>query len=102
MFRAVVVPPARLPPAAVLIGLGLALAALVTLVVFGAAHRRLALIFVAVAAGAAVLLVVLAFLVLRGVRLIGRQGGARTRIALANLPVRAPAPPVSSWRLAPG
>ncbi len=85
MFRALVVPPARLPPAAVLIGLGLALAALVTLVVFGAAHRRLALIFVAAAAGAAVLLVVLAFLVLRGVRLIGEQGSARTRIALANL-----------------
>ena len=48
-------------------------------------HRQLALIFVAVALCAAVLLVALAFVVLRGVRLIGQRGSARMRIALANL-----------------
>jgi putative ABC transport system permease protein len=85
MFRALVAPPERLPPAGVLIGLGFTLVSLVGFAVFGAAHRRLALIFVAAAVCAAVLLVVLAFLVLRGVRLIGKRGSARVRIALANL-----------------
>ncbi|HEX2478241.1 MAG TPA: FtsX-like permease family protein, partial [Geminicoccaceae bacterium] len=71
MFRALVVPPQRLPPPAVLVALGLSLVALGALAVFGVGHRRLALIFVAVALGAAALLVGLAFLVLRGVRSIG-------------------------------
>ena len=85
MFRALVVPPQRLPPPAVLVALGLSLVALGALAVFGVGHRRLALIFVAVALCAAALLVGLAFLVLRGVRSIGQRGSARVRIALANL-----------------
>jgi putative ABC transport system permease protein len=59
--------------------------ALGALAVFGVGHRRLALIFIAVAIGAAVLLVALAVLALRGVRSIGQRGSARVRIALANL-----------------
>jgi putative ABC transport system permease protein len=85
MFRALLVPPRRLPPAAALIGLGLSLVALGALAVGGVADRRLGTIFVAVAVAAAILLVGLAFLVLRGVRLIGQRGSARVRIALANL-----------------
>jgi putative ABC transport system permease protein len=85
MFRALLVPPRRLPPAAALVGLGLSLVALGALAVGGVADRRLGAIFVAVAVAAAILLVGLAFLVLRAVRLIGQRGGARMRIALANL-----------------
>ena len=85
MFRALLAPPRRLPPAAVLIGLGLSLIALGALAVAGVADRRLGAIFVAVAVVAAVLLAGLAFLALRGVRLIGQRGSARVRIALANL-----------------
>jgi putative ABC transport system permease protein len=85
MFRALLIPARRLPPAAALVGLGLSLAALGALAVAGVADRRLGAIFVAVAVVAAMLLVGLAFLVLRGVRLLGRRGGARVRIALANL-----------------
>jgi putative ABC transport system permease protein len=85
MFRALLVPPPRLPPAAALIGLGLSLVALGALAVGGVADRRLGTIFVAVAVAAAILLVGLAFLVLRGVRLIGQRGSARVRLALANL-----------------
>lgn len=85
MFRALVVPPGRLPPRAALIGLGLALIALAALAVIGVADRRLGAIFVAVAAVGAVLLVGLAHVFLAGIRLIGQRGSARTRIALANL-----------------
>jgi putative ABC transport system permease protein len=85
MFRALVEPPDRLPPRAALLGLGLSLLALAALAVLGVADRRLGAIFVAVAAVAAVLLVGLAWLFLRGIRLIGQRGSARTRIALANL-----------------
>ena len=85
MFRALVVPPGRLPPRAALIGLGLALIALAALAVIGVADRRLGAIFVAVAAVGAVLLVGLAYAFLAGIRLIGQRGSARTRIALANL-----------------
>ena len=85
MFRALVVPPDRLPPAAALVGLGLSLIALGALAVIGVADRSLGAIFVGVAALAAVLLVGLAYLFLRGVRLIGQRGSARLRIALANL-----------------
>jgi putative ABC transport system permease protein len=85
MFRALLVPPRRLPPAAALAGLGLSLVALGALAVAGVADRRLGAIFVAVALGAAILLVGLALLVLRAVRLVGRRGSARMRIALANL-----------------
>ena len=85
MFRALVVPPDRLPPWAALIGLGLSLIALGALAVAGVADRRLGAIFVAVAAVAAVLLVGLAYLFLGGIRLIGQRGGARMRLALANL-----------------
>ena len=85
MFRALVVPPDRLPPSAALIGLGLSLIALGALAVAGVADRRLGAIFVAVAAVAAVLLVGLAHLFLGGIRLLGQRGGARMRLALANL-----------------
>ena len=85
MFRALLVPPRRLPPAAALIGLGLSLVALAALAVAGVADRRLGAIFVAVAVVAAGLLVGLAWLVLRAVRLVGQRGSARMRIALANL-----------------
>jgi putative ABC transport system permease protein len=85
MFRALVAPPRRLPPAAALIGLGLSLVALGALAVAGVADRRLGAIFVALAVVAAIVLAGLAWLMLRGVRLIGRRGSARVRIALANL-----------------
>ena len=51
----------------------------------GVADRRLGAIFVAVAVVAAGLLVGIAWLVLRAVRLVGQRGSARMRIALANL-----------------
>ena len=51
----------------------------------GVGDRRLGLIFIAVALGSAGLLAGLAQLVLRVVRVLGRRGGARFRIALANL-----------------
>jgi putative ABC transport system permease protein len=85
MFRALLAPPQRLPPAAALIGLGLSLLALAALAVAGVADRRLGAIFVAVAAVAAGLLVGLSWLVLRVVRLVGQRGSARMRIAFANL-----------------
>ena len=85
MFRALIAPPRRWPPARVLILLGLSVIGLAALALIGVADRRLALIFIAVALGAAVLLAGLARLMLRGVRLLGRRGGARLRIALANL-----------------
>jgi putative ABC transport system permease protein len=85
MFRALLAPPGRLPPRSALLGLGLSLVALAGLAVVGVADRRLGAIFVAVAAVAAVLLVALAHVFLRGIRRIGRRGGARTRLALANL-----------------
>ena len=85
MFRALIAPPRRWPPARVLILLGLSVIGLAALALIGVADRRLALIFIAVALGAAVLLAGLARLMLRGVRLLGRRGGARMRIALANL-----------------
>ena len=47
MFRALVVPPDRLPPWAALVGLGLSLIALGALAVVGVADRRLGAIFVA-------------------------------------------------------
>jgi len=85
MFRALVAPSHRLPPQAALVGLGLSLIALGALAVVGVADRRLGAIFVAVAAVAAVLLVGLAYVFLRGIRRIGQRGSARMRIALANL-----------------
>jgi putative ABC transport system permease protein len=85
MFRALLAPPRRLPPPTALIGLWLSLAALAALAVAGVADRRLGAIFVGVAVVAAGLLVGLAWLVLRAVRLVGQRGSARIRIALANL-----------------
>jgi putative ABC transport system permease protein len=85
MFRALVVPPDRLPPRSALIGLGLSLVALGALPVIGVADRRLGVIFVGVTAVAAVLLVGLAHLFLSGVGLVGRRCSARVRLALANL-----------------
>ncbi len=85
MFRALIAPPARWPPAPVLALLGLGILGLAGLALAGVADRKVGLIFIGVALAAAVLLAGLAALMLRGVRLIGRRGGARTRIALANL-----------------
>ncbi|HSA79228.1 MAG TPA: FtsX-like permease family protein, partial [Geminicoccaceae bacterium] len=85
MFRALIAPPQRWPQLRVLILLGLSVLGLAALALIGVADRRLGLIFVAVALGAAGLLAGLAELMLLGVRRIGRRGGARLRIALANL-----------------
>jgi putative ABC transport system permease protein len=85
MFRALIVPPRSRPPTAILVVLGLSVAGLAALALLGVADRQLGLIFVGVALASALLLAGLAALLLRGVRLIGRRGGARTRIALANL-----------------
>ena len=82
---------AAAPPAA-LLALGLGLLALGALAVFGVGHRRLVLIFVAVALCAAALLVGLAFLVLRGVRSIGQRGARpRAHRRLPTCAARAPA-----------
>jgi putative ABC transport system permease protein len=85
MFRALIAPPRRRPPVGVLALLGLSVLGLALLALLGVADRWLGLIFIAVALGAAGLLAGLAALLLRAVRRIGRRGGARTRIALANL-----------------
>ncbi|HEX5080340.1 MAG TPA: FtsX-like permease family protein, partial [Geminicoccaceae bacterium] len=85
MFRALIAPPHNRPPGAILLLLGLGVAGLAALALLGVADRRLGLIFIAVALASAGLLVGLATLLLRGVRLIGRRGGARMRIALATL-----------------
>jgi putative ABC transport system permease protein len=85
MFRALIVPPQGWPPTPVLVLLGLSIVGLAALALLGVADRKLGLIFVAVALASAGLLAGLALLMLRGVRLIGRRGGARVRIALANL-----------------
>jgi putative ABC transport system permease protein len=85
MFRALIAPPARWPPLPIAALLGLSVAGLAGLALAGVADRRVGLIFIGTALAAAVLLAGLAALILRGVRLIGRRGGARTRIALANL-----------------
>ncbi len=85
MFRALIAPPARRPPGRVLALLGLSVLGLALLALLGVADRWLGLIFIGVALGAAGLLAGLAALMLRAVRLIGRRGGARMRIALANL-----------------
>ena len=85
MFRALIVPPRNLPPTPILVLLGLSVAGLAALALLGVADRRLGLIFIAVAIVTSVLLAGLAMLLLRGVRLIGQRGGARVRIALANL-----------------
>jgi putative ABC transport system permease protein len=85
MFRDLVAPAGRWPQASVLALLGLSIAALAALAVLGVADRRLGLIFVGVALASALLLGGLAWLILRAVRLLGRRGGARLRLALANL-----------------
>ncbi len=85
MFRALIAPPSRWPPAPILALLGLSILGLAGLALAGVADRRVGLIFIGVALAAAVLLAGLAALILAGVRRLGRRGGARTRIALANL-----------------
>jgi putative ABC transport system permease protein len=85
MFRALIVPPHNRPPIAILALLGLCVAGLAALALLGVADRRLGLIFVGVALASAGLLAGLAVVLLRGVRLVGQRGGARVRIALANL-----------------
>ena len=85
MFRSLIAPQRRLPPTAALILLGLSIAGLAVLALVGVADRRLGVIFVAVALISAGVLAGLATLLLYGVRLIGQRGGARLRIALANL-----------------
>ncbi len=85
MFRALIVPPGRWPPLPILGLLGLSILGLAGLALAGVGDRRVGLIFIGVALAAAVLLAGLAALILRGVRGLGRRGGARTRMALANL-----------------
>ncbi len=85
MFRALIAPPARWPPAPIQGLLALSILGLAGLALAGVADRRVGLIFIGVALAAAVLLAGLAALILKGVRQLGRRGGARTRIALANL-----------------
>jgi putative ABC transport system permease protein len=85
MFRALIAPPRRWPPAPILALLGLSVLGLAGLALAGVGDRRVGLIFIGVALAAAVLLAGLAALILQGVRRLGRRGGARTRIALANL-----------------
>ena len=85
MFRALIAPPARWPPAPILALLGLSILGLAGLALAGVADRRVGLIFIGAAAAAAVLLAGLATLILAGVRRLGRRGGTRTRLALANL-----------------
>ncbi|HEX5795239.1 MAG TPA: FtsX-like permease family protein, partial [Geminicoccaceae bacterium] len=84
-FRALIAPPARGPRGRVLTLLALSVLGLAVLALLGVADRWLGLIFIGVALGAAGLLAGLALLMLRAVRLVGRRGGARLRIALANL-----------------
>jgi len=85
MFRALIAPPRTRPPTAILMLLGLSIAGLAALALLGVADRRLGLIFVAVALVAAALLAGLALLLLRGVRLIGRRGGARSPARARNV-----------------
>ena len=85
MFRALIAPPARWPPAPVLALLALSLLGLAGLALAGVGDRKVGLIFIGVALAAALLLAGLAALILEGVRRLGRRGGARTRMALANL-----------------
>jgi putative ABC transport system permease protein len=85
MFRALIAPPARWPPPPILGLLGLSIIGLAGLALAGVGDRGVGLIFIGTAVATAVLLAGLAALILRGVRLLGRRGGTRTRIALANL-----------------
>jgi putative ABC transport system permease protein len=85
MFRALIAPPTSWPPLPILGLFGVSVAGLAGLALAGVVDRLVGLIFIATALAAAVLLAGLAALLLRAVRLIGRRGGARLRIALANL-----------------
>ncbi|HEX3208970.1 MAG TPA: FtsX-like permease family protein, partial [Geminicoccaceae bacterium] len=85
MFRALIAPPASWPPLPILGLFGVSVVGLAGLALAGVVDRRVGLIFIATAVAAAVLLAGLAALLLRAVRLIGRRGGTRVRIALANL-----------------
>jgi putative ABC transport system permease protein len=85
MFRALLAPPETRPPASLLLVLGLAVAGLAGLALIGVNDKFLALIFIGAALAAALLLTLLARLLLRLARTVGRRGGPRLRMALANL-----------------
>ncbi|MEM7041375.1 MAG: FtsX-like permease family protein [Pseudomonadota bacterium] len=85
MFRALLAPPARWPEPTMLALLGACLVALALLAIFGVSDKRLAMIFIAVALAAALLLTGVAKFVLFMTKNLARRGGARFRMALANL-----------------
>ena len=85
MFRALLSPPERWPSLNVFLLLGACILGLAGLAIFGVNDKLLALIFVGVAIAAALLLTGFAKLLLMVTKTVGRRGGARWRMALANL-----------------
>ncbi len=85
MFRAALEAPARWPSWPVLLLLAASLLALAGLALAGVADRKLGGIFIGVALGAALALGLVARALLLLLARIGRVGGLRMRLALANL-----------------
>ncbi|MDH3661805.1 MAG: ABC transporter permease [Alphaproteobacteria bacterium] len=85
MFRALLTPSSRLPDRRMLLALGVCLLGLAGLALIGVSDERLAMIFIAVALAAALLLTIAAKLVLLATKKLAGRGGARLRMALANL-----------------
>ena len=85
MFRALLTPPRRWPSVATVVLLLACMAGLALLAVLGVNDKLLALAFIAIALAAALLLTGFAKLALLATKSIGRHGGARWRMALANL-----------------
>ncbi len=85
MFRALLTPPRRWPSVATVALLLACMAGLAGLAVLGVNDKLLALAFIAIALVAALLLTGFAKLALMATKSIGRRGGARWRMALANL-----------------
>ncbi len=85
MFRALIMPPTRWPPAYVVALLASCIAGLAALAVLGVADRRSGLWFVAIALASAIVLAGLARLLLFGIGLVRARGSTRLRLALANL-----------------
>ena len=85
MFRALLSPPERWPSLSVFLLLGACILGLAGLAIFGVNDKLLALIFVGVAIAAALLLTGFAKLLLLLTKTVGKRGGARWRMAIANL-----------------
>jgi putative ABC transport system permease protein len=85
MFRALLAPPKRWPATDMLALLSLCVIGLAGLAIVGVSDKRLAWIFVAVAAGSAVLLGLVARLTLWATTFLARRGSTRWRMAIANL-----------------